>query len=66
MTAPLDMATGLASPVRGLMDGRIEESMTAEVSLIISEKKTGKTVLDDHGRNTCIEVSGDTDTLMPG
>jgi tocopherol cyclase len=66
MTAPLDLATGLASPVRGLMDGRIEESMTAGVSLLLKEKKSGKTVLDDHGRNTCIEVSGDMSTLMPG
>ena len=66
MTAPLDKATGLAAPVRGLMDGRIEESMTAEISLRISEKRNGKTVLDDHGRNTCIEISGDTNTLTPG
>jgi tocopherol cyclase len=66
MTAPLDLATGLASPVRGLMDGRIEESMTATVKLALTEKKNGKTVLDDHGKNTCIEVSGDINTLMPG
>jgi len=66
MSAPLHLGTGLASPVRGLMDGRIEESMTAEISLILEEKKSGKTVLEDHGRNTCIEVSGDTATLMPG
>ena len=66
MTAPLDLATGLASPVRGLMDGRIEESMTAGVSLLLTEKKNGKTVLDDRGRNTCIEVSGDMNSLMPG
>jgi tocopherol cyclase len=66
MTAPLDPATGLASPVRGLMDGRIEESMTATVTLVITEKKNRKTVLDDCGRNTCIEVSGDMNTLMPG
>jgi tocopherol cyclase len=66
ITAPLDLATGLASPVRGLMDGRIEESMTARVSLVLTEKKTGRTVLDDHGKNTCIEISGDMNTLMPG
>jgi hypothetical protein len=66
MTAPLHLATGLASPVRGLMDGRIEESMTAGISLLLTEKKNGRTVLDDSGRNTCIEVSGDMNTLMPG
>lgn len=66
MTAPLDLATGLASPVRGLMDGRIEESMTAGVSLLLTEKNNGKMVLNDRGRNTCIEISGDMNTLMPG
>ncbi|HWR74014.1 MAG TPA: tocopherol cyclase family protein [Bacteroidales bacterium] len=65
MTAGLDLATGLASPVRGLMDGRIEESMTAKVTLVLTEKKNGKTVLDDCGKNSCIEVSGDMNTLMP-
>lgn len=66
LTAPLDKAITLAAPVRGLMDGRIEESMTAGVSLLLTEKRNGKTVLDDHGRNTCIEISGDMNTLMPG
>ena len=66
LTAPTDTATPLASPVRGFMGGRIEESMTSVISLTLSEKLSGRVIFTGEGRNASIEVSGDTKTLMPG
>jgi hypothetical protein len=65
LTAPTDAATPLASPVKGLMGGRIEESMTSVITLTLSEEATGRIVFAGQGRNGSIEVSGDTKTLMP-
>jgi len=65
LAAPTDTATPLASPVKGLMGGRIEESMTSVITLTLSEKATGGIVFTGQGRNGSIEVSGDTKTLMP-
>ncbi len=63
--APVDAATGLAAPVRGLMDGRIEESMTSVISLTLTETATGRVIFSGEGRNGSIEIFGDTATLMP-
>ena len=54
-----DDATGLASPILGLMDGRIEESMTSTLEITLTDKKNGRVILKDKGRNTGIEVAGD-------
>ncbi len=51
-------STALASPIMGLMDGRIEESMNALVEVNLTDRKTGKTILNDIGRNTGLEVAG--------
>jgi hypothetical protein len=53
-----DDATGLASPILGLMDGRIEESMTSTLEITLTDKKNGREILKDKGRNTGIEVAG--------
>lgn len=53
-----DRATSLASPILGLMDGRIEESMTAKTNLLLYDKKQKKILLEDVGRNTGLEVAG--------
>ncbi len=65
VSAPRDMATPLASPIRGFMGGRIEESMTSAISLVLSEASTGNVIFTGKGRNGSIEISGDAKTLMP-
>ena len=65
VTAPLDTTTALASPVNGMMTGRIEESMTSVISVTLHDRKTGKIIFSGEGRNASIEKSGDTDTLIP-
>ena len=53
-----DKATSLASPIRGFMEGRIEESMTATIEVVLTEKKTNKILLLDTGKNAGLEVAG--------
>mgnify|MGYP001075030496 CR=1 FL=1 len=60
-----DNATSLAAPVRGLMDGRIEESMTSVIRLTLSDTATGQVIYSGKGRNGSVEISGDIQTLMP-
>lgn len=56
-------ATTLAAPILGMMDGRIEESMSSEIHVILTEKRSGKTLFDDTGRHAAIEVAGKIDEL---
>lgn len=51
-------ATALASPILGLMDGRIEESMKARIEVNLIDRKSGKSVFNDVGRNAGLEVAG--------
>lgn len=53
-----DKATSLASPIRGFMEGRIEESMTSTLEVVLSEKKTNRILLLDTGKNAGLEVAG--------
>jgi len=62
--APVDRSTPLAAPVKGFMTGRIEESMTSQISLTLTDRRTGTVLFNGEGRNTCIEISGNTDTLF--
>jgi tocopherol cyclase len=64
ITAPVDHSTPLAAPVKGFMGGRIEESMTSQISLTLTNKYTGTVLFSGEGRNTSIEISGNTDTLL--
>ncbi|KJF44223.1 tocopherol cyclase family protein [Draconibacterium sediminis] len=52
------LATELASPIAGFMDGRISESMTAELDITLTDKKSGKVIFHDTGRNAALEVAG--------
>ncbi len=63
VSAPADTATPLAAPVKGMMGGRIEESMTSAITLTLTERGTGRIVYTGEGRNACIEKSGDMQTL---
>ncbi|MBM3417148.1 MAG: hypothetical protein FJY20_12110 [Bacteroidetes bacterium] len=59
-----DKATALASPILGLMDGRIEESMTARTEVRLFDKKKCTELLNDIGRNTGLEVAGKINEIM--
>jgi len=59
-----DHATQLASPILGLMDGRIEESMTSRTEVQLYDKRNKKIILDDIGRNTGLEVAGKIEEIM--
>jgi tocopherol cyclase len=53
-----DEATELASPILGLMDGRIAESMTSETEIQVMDLKNRRILFEDTGRNTGLEVAG--------
>lgn len=63
--APLGQSTGLAAPVAGMMNGRIEESMTSVITVTLTDRKTGEPLFSGEGRNASIERSGDTSVLIP-
>ena len=59
-----ESSTALASPILGMMDGRIEESMNALVEVNLTERKTGITILNDVGRNAGLEVAGKIEEII--
>ncbi len=59
-------STSLASPILGFMDGRIEESMTATLEVLLTDKKSKKVLLQDTGRNAGLEVAGKVSDIMVG
>lgn len=59
-----EAATALASPIMGLMDGRIEESMNSRIEVCLIDRKTGKSILNDVGRNCGLEVAGKIEEII--
>ncbi len=59
-------STILASPIQGMMDGRIEESMTSTLEVKITEKKSKSILLQGCGRNAGLEVAGDIRQIITG
>jgi len=57
-------STELSSPISGFMDGRISESMTAEIELQLFDKKSQKLIFQDKGRNAGLEVAGKIEEIM--
>lgn len=57
-------ATELASPILGFMDGRIKESMTSELEVLLFDKKYRKVIFHDKGRNAGLEVAGNVKEIM--
>lgn len=53
-----EKSTSLASPILGFMDGKIEESMTSRIHILLIDKKTNTILLDEYGRNAALEVAG--------
>jgi tocopherol cyclase len=64
LLAHRDHATELASPLSGLMDGRISESMTSELEVTLSDKKSGEVLFNDTGRNAALEVAGKIEEII--
>lgn len=58
IVADREAATTLASPILGIMDGRIEESMNAHAEVRLVDRKSGQIILNDTGRNAGLEVAG--------
>jgi len=58
--------TELASPILGFMDGRINESMTSKINVLLFNKKTHKIVFQDTGRNAGLEVAGKINEIIVG
>jgi hypothetical protein len=59
-----DAPTALASPILGLIDGRIEETMNAVANIQLIEKRTNRVLLEDSGHNTGLEVAGDIERIL--
>jgi tocopherol cyclase len=59
-----DAPTALASPILGLMDGRIEETMNAVASIRLSEQNSNRILLEDSGRHCGLEVAGDINIIL--
>ncbi len=59
-----EAATELASPIQGLMDGRIEESMNARIEVKLTDRKSGKIIFNDVGRNAGLEVAGKIEEIL--
>jgi tocopherol cyclase len=64
ITAPLENSTPLASPLKGFMSGRIEESMTSVVNLLLIDRHSNQIIYQGEGRNTSVELSGNIETLL--
>ena len=59
-----EAVTQLASPISGLMTGRIEESMTSNIEVLLSERKSKTLLLHEIGRNAGLEVAGKIEEIM--
>jgi len=57
-------ATSLAAPIMGLMDGRIEESMTSSLEVLLTERQTGHVILQDTGFHAGLEVAGKISSIL--
>lgn len=61
-----DLATALASPIQGFMNGRIEESMSAKLDVVLIDKKKNAPVFQQRGRNAGLEVAGNIPQIFVG
>lgn len=59
-----DKPTALASPILGLMDGRIEETMNAVVHIQLTERKSKRIVWEDTGHHGGLEVAGQLERIL--
>jgi hypothetical protein len=59
-----DGTTALASPIMGMMDGRIEESMTSAMEVQLTHRHSRKIVFEGRGNHAAVEVAGDVGQIM--
>jgi hypothetical protein len=59
-----DGTTALASPIMGMMDGRIEESMTSAMWVQLTHRQARKKVFEGQGNHAAVEVAGEVDRIM--
>ncbi|MEN9951024.1 MAG: hypothetical protein RLY85_1776 [Bacteroidota bacterium] len=59
-----DGTTALASPIMGMMDGRIEESMTSAMRVQLTHRQSRKIVFEGQGNHAAVEVAGEVDRIM--
>ena len=59
-----EAGTKLASPILGMMDGRIEESMNSEIEVNLIDRKSGQSIFSDVGRNAGLEVAGKIEEII--
>jgi hypothetical protein len=59
-----DKVTQLASPISGFMTGRIEESMTSKIEILLTDIRNKNILLNDNGRNAGLEVAGNIKSLF--
>lgn len=59
-----DHPTALASPILGLMEGRIEETMNAIIQLQLKDKKNGSILLEETGQHAGLEVAGKIEEIL--
>ncbi len=57
-------AAELASPINGFMNGRIEESMTSSITVMLTDKKNNIVLLSDTGKNAGLEVAGNIKEIL--
>jgi tocopherol cyclase len=63
-TVRRDHATALASPILGLMEGRIEESMSSSIQLQLTEIRAKKIIYEGQSSTVAIEVAGDIPSII--
>jgi hypothetical protein len=56
----------LASPIRGAMEGKIEESMSSKVDVTVFDKKNKTAIFRGLGRNAGLEIAGNTSEIITG
>jgi hypothetical protein len=59
-----DHATSLASPIGGMMDGRISESMTSDLELRLTDLKKNQIIFRDKARNVALELAGKIEEIL--
>jgi len=57
-------STELASPISGKMDGRIEKNMNTFIDVVLTDRKSGKVISNDTGRNGCLEIAGEIEKII--
>ena len=64
LRAEIHETTPLLSPIKGLMEGKVNESMTSNLHVILSDNRTGAVIIDEVGRNAAVDKGGEIELLF--